>query len=583
MNHLPHTQLDFPLNVYAHCIYIQQGSVDYLHFGFVEADEDAWTVGAQLPQERSTALLLDNLLPAPCHILEIGLGLGTTASLLIERGYQVTAMSPDAAQVSIAQQKSAKLTAHCQRFEEFQAAPETYDCILLQESAQYIRDLGLFNKAFDLLKPEGQMLLVDEFSILREFDDAPEGLHYLPFFIAHAERCGFSKIAEQDLSARAAPTVDYLLTAIDLHRTRLLAELPISEEMLAGLVSHLQRYRQHYQGGKYGYYLLKFNKIKAPRWRLTEVTAAEQDTVRGLFYNVFEHELSREMWHWKYGDGRGMAIAAWQGAYMVAHYGGILREISYFGVPKTAVQIADVMVASKERGMLTRQGAYFLTGATFPETYAGYASPVLLGFGFPTARAIRTAEKLGLYSDVGKIVEMHWDVLNTRPALKTRIRHLQPVEIARDQVIIDQLWAEMQQDFPDAMMGVKNWEFVQHRYYQHPHKHYELLLVFSRFTGKALGIAVILRDGALCKLMDVIAPRRNLSLLLTQVRRMAGRWGMESVKAWITENYAPVFTHCEGTAHPTDVRIPHCVCYVGPETETVRGHWWLMWGDTDFM
>jgi len=66
-----HTQLDFPLNVYAHTLYLQQGEVQYLHYGLVEAQEDAWAVGALTAQQRATELLLTQLPPPPAQILEV--------------------------------------------------------------------------------------------------------------------------------------------------------------------------------------------------------------------------------------------------------------------------------------------------------------------------------------------------------------------------------------------------------------------------------------------------------------------------------------------------------------------------------
>jgi hypothetical protein len=278
-----------------------------------------------------------------------------------------------------------------------------------------------------------------------------------------------------------------------------------------------------------------------------------------------------------------MATAAWQDSQIVAHYGGILRELRYFGNPKWGVQIVDVMVSTQQRGVLTRRGPYFLVGATFPECYAGYGAKVLLGYGFPTARAIRTAEVLGLYADVGKMTEIRWPTITGRPHWWTRIRHLHPLENSHDRQVIDDLWAQMFPFFTQDIIGVRNWQYVHYRYLEHPHKQYELLLVTRRFSNKPLGVVIIYREGETCKLLDLIAPPSHFPLLIQQIRRMAGLWGMSTVSTWITENFASLFIQIGGEPHPVDVRIPHCIWYAGPPTEEVRGHWWLMEGDTDFM
>jgi SAM-dependent methyltransferase len=577
-------QLDFPLNVYAYTLYLQQGQVEYLHYGLVEEYEDVWEVGALAAQQRSTELLLARIPPSPCQILEVGLGLGTLAETLTKRGYQVTAISPDPYQLAIAKARLGdSIELQGVSFEEFNSHGHNYDVVLLQESAQYLKSLTLFNKAYNLLNDQGQLLLVDEVGLRRTPDDTIEGLPLLKYSLAHATYCGFQLTEQLDLSKQAAPTLDYLLTAIDHHRDRLLADLPVSEPQLTGLLNSLRLYQQKYRDGRYGYVLLSFQKKEAPRWRVTEVTPQHQEAVRALFVQVFQQEMSPQLWQWKYGHGQGLATAAWQGSQLVAHYGGVIRELYYFGQPKMGVQIVDVMVSAQERGVLTRRGPYFLVGATFPECYAGYGAKILLGFGFPTVRAIRGAEVLGLYADVGKMVEIRWSATPGRPRFGTRIRHLHPNESARDRDLINQLWEQMHFDFRQDIIGVRDWHYVQHRYLAHPHKQYELLLVTKRFSGKPLGMVVLYRDNDTCKLLDLIAPLNQLTILIQQIRRLVGNWGKLTVSAWITEKFVPLFTQTGGEPYPLDVRIPHCIWYEGPPVEEVRGHWWLMGGDTDFM
>ncbi|NJO15278.1 MAG: GNAT family N-acetyltransferase [Thioploca sp.] len=125
------------------------------------------------------------------------------------------------------------------------------------------------------------------------------------------------------------------------------------------LVESLRVYQDKYRDGRYGYVLLHFEKTKTPYWQVLEITSNDQAAVRTLFERVFKNQMSKALWEWKYGHERGMAMAAWKKGRIVAHYGGVLRELCYFGVPKTGVQIADVMVDKKERGILTRHGPYF--------------------------------------------------------------------------------------------------------------------------------------------------------------------------------------------------------------------------------
>jgi len=578
----PPPDLTFPLNVYAQSLYLHQGQVDYLHYGLVEETEDAWEVGAQQAQQRATDLLLTHLPPPPARLLEVGLGLGTLADTLVKRGYEVTAISPDSSQVNRPHHPHLEL--HGVSFEEFPIPAHRYEILVFQESAQYIQSLTLFNKAHDLLNDNGTLLIMDEVSLRRTRDDSVEGLPLLKYSLAQAERCGFELITHLDLSKQALPTLGYLLKVIEIYQAKLLSELPVSATQLQDLINSLRLYQQKYREGRYGYVLLSFQKRETPRWRITEVTSIHQTAMRTLFKQVFKHPLSSELWAWKYAEGRGLGVAAWQADQMVAHYGGVVRELSYFGQPKTGVQIVDVMVAASQRAILTRRGPYFLVGATFPECYAGYGSKILLGFGFPTARAIRTAELAGLYADVGKMVEIRWSCETTWPHLGSRIRHLHPQTILQDRDLIDLLWEQMRAQLSQYIVGVRDWSYVRHRYLEHPHKQYELLLVTRRWGGQPLGMVVVYRDletPTLCKLLDIIAPPAQIPLLLRQTRRVVASWGRSTLSLWITEQCAHWFGG--GEIHPLEVRIPHCIWYEGPPTEEVRGHWWLMGGDTDFM
>jgi len=571
-----YANLAFPLNIYAHCLYLQEGNVDYLHYGLFKEGESIHHTSAREVQQRATDALLARLPPPPCRILEVGIGLGTTALELAQRGYTVTGISPDPQQIALTQQRvKESVTLECVTLEAFSAPAESYDVILLQESAQYIQSLALFNKAYSLLAEHGLILIADEVSLRRTPKDVAS-LPLLNYTLAQAQHCGFELSEQVDLSAQAAPFVDYLLWVIEKHRATLLTDV------LDDLLSVLREYQQKYRDGRYGYVLLKFAKTKAPRWKITSVTPQDKDAVRALFSEVFAPEqMSDAHWEWKYGQERGLGIAAWHNGKMVAHYGAIIREIHYFGQPKLAIQIADVMVSAKERSKFTRRGAFFLTAATFPECYVGYGARTWLGYGFPNQRHLKLAQHLGLYAPVGKMSELRWASSTAKPHLWTRIRHLQPQQRHKNKIIINTLWKKMASCLQQALVGVRDWDYVQHRYLLHPHKQYELLLVSRRFSGEALGVVVIHRQNETCRIMDFIGDLKHLPEVIKQVRRMAEIGGMQQVILWITENFVTAFPKAE--QHDLDIQIPHSIWCQGVPPEEIEGHWWLMSGDTDFL
>ncbi len=573
-----HAPLTFPLNVYAHCLWLDQGQVEYLHYGLFERPEDDPTQA----QQRSTALILQRLPPTPAAVLEIGPGLGTTAAKLGGLGYSITALTPDAAQIAIARQRAPQATFHAARFEDFHAAHASFDVVLLQESAQYLDALALFANAFNLLREDGQILIVDEFAHTRGATDAPGGLPCLRTFLVQAGRYGFAVEEQVDLSSQAAPTVDYLLRQIRATRTQLLADLPVTDTQLNNLLAALEIYRSHYQNGSYGYFLLRLRKHAAPRWRISVMQPDDAAAVRGLFNEVFAPEtLTPELWQWKYGNGRGLATLAWRGARLVAHYGGLLRLVHYFGVPAQGVQIGDVMTSSAERGVLTRHGAFYQVAATFPERWVGYGARCLIGYGFPNTHAMRVAEKLGLYAATGRMAEVRWPAPRAgRARLLSQARPLDPL---RDASAVDALWQAMAADLAQAIVPVRSWADVHHRYLQHPHNTYQLWLIRHRLLRKPLGLLVLRqRENGKLWLLDYIGPLRHAATCLRHAQRLAARQGYDELQAWITTAFASVFTASGAQTCPCEVVIPTSIHTPGPAPQQLHDRWWLMAGDTDF-
>lgn len=83
-------------------------------------------------------------------------------------------------------------------------------------------------------------------------------LHRLDRFLDAAEREGFRREEEIDLSRAAAPTVDYFLERLPRHRASLAAELDLAEAQIDALIESGKAYRDLYASGAYGYRLLRF-------------------------------------------------------------------------------------------------------------------------------------------------------------------------------------------------------------------------------------------------------------------------------------------------------------------------------------
>lgn len=575
----PFKDLNFPLNVYAHAMLLQEGKADYLHYGLFQHEKTDLAAAQQF----STELVISRLPPPACRILEVGVGLGATFSLLRRLGYDVHGLTPDAQQIThIHRYIGNQVPVTCQYLEDFVSDAESFDVILFQESAQYIDPLIIFNKAVDFLAMSGSLLIIDEFA-LKRVETSVEGLHLLDDMVAQAERFGFELIEQLDLTEMAAPTLDYLLRMTAIHRQRLIHDLHVSEAQLAKLDESNRAYQKKYASGEFGYGLLHFRKKAFPKWRLRLIERNQVPEMLALFEKTFHHAMSPATWEWKYGSESGREIGIWRDHQLIAHYGGIGRDILLFGQPQTAVQIGDVMVDAGERGILIRKGPFYQVAATFLERYIGYGKPYLVGFGFPNERAMKLAERLGLYAEVGRMTEFVWQPLSKLPKWTTRLCLVEGGDDGWAANAVNKCWQHMARDLQEAIVGVRNWHYLQSRYLGHPAQRYQVVVVKNRFGKKVRGVLVMRHDADGSEIVDIIASLAEIPLLVTHARRLTGLVnGERRLTCRITENFAAYFAAAGGVQQSINIRIPANAWSDGPKPETLRNNWWLMSGDMDF-
>ena len=249
---LRYRDFPFPLNVLLNVLTREEGRAENMHYGLFEAAGDSIVAA----QERSTALLLSRLPPAPARLLEVGIGLGTTLARLTAQGYDAEGITPDAVQATAARERFGdRLRIHTTPLEAFEP-PGRFDIVLFQESSQYIECETLFRKVRALASSNAAVIVLDEFALAAI--DRPQSLPRLDRFLAAAAGAGFRLEEELDLSDAAAPTVDYFLARIPKHRKAIESELAVSAAAIDGLLESGAAYRDLYRTGAYGYRLLRF-------------------------------------------------------------------------------------------------------------------------------------------------------------------------------------------------------------------------------------------------------------------------------------------------------------------------------------
>jgi cyclopropane fatty-acyl-phospholipid synthase-like methyltransferase len=251
---LPYRDFLYPLNVLTHIILREEGEVPYLHYGLFDATHTSLLQA----QERSTAILFEQLPAPPGRLLEVGVGLGTTLDRLRRRGYEITGITPDTVQIAFARRLFGDdLPVLAVRLEDLSPQPAgPFDTIFFQESSQYIPHEALFARAAELLSKDGRLVIVDEFAVKPL--DQPGALQQFESLLAAASGHRFKLLLEEDYSRDAAPTIDYFLERLPAYRASIISELHLTDQHVDDLIASGRSYRERYDDGTYVYRLLVF-------------------------------------------------------------------------------------------------------------------------------------------------------------------------------------------------------------------------------------------------------------------------------------------------------------------------------------
>ena len=275
-------------------------------------------------------------------------------------------------------------------------------------------------------------------------------------------------------------------------------------------------------------------------WEAVDLDAAHQDEVRALFAQVFGQDMPATLWNWKYGGGRGVATGARECAtsQLLAHYGGTQRAFVCAGQALTAVQLGDVMVQERARGVLSRNGPFAAATRRFLDLHIGPDRAFDVGFGFPSARHVRLGGLLGLYCTTDEMLAVRWPAPDARQLRRARRWSLELLDWSQAASAgrLDELWRRLA-DSPLAaqfVLGQRDGAWWRHRFANHPEVPYRCLWVRTRWTRRLLGAVVLRPAPGSWELLDWLCAPRDLGAVLDAALAhcAADEAGMD---AWVSE------------------------------------------------
>ena len=181
-----------------------------LHYGYWDQEQKTDLDDIRNAQIRYTKTLADMIPAGVEKILDVGCCIGDNALVLANRGYQVTAISPDANHSKFFDGYDNKNIIFVRsKLEDFETE-DRFDLMLFSESQTYFDPEISFIKAQRLLNPKGYILFSDMFAL------GSDGESRVDFteeeYLSTAQRYGFSIVSNTDITEKVLPTIKYTHT-----------------------------------------------------------------------------------------------------------------------------------------------------------------------------------------------------------------------------------------------------------------------------------------------------------------------------------------------------------------------------------
>jgi hypothetical protein len=473
--------------------------------------------------------------------------------------------------------------------------PSVVDVLIHASSIRYLDQMVLLSKSRDLLGESGQLILFSEFLV----DDSRieySALPNLSSFKQLSKRLGFEQLENRDLSASASHTLELVRPLLEAHSAALAREAAVDTKLLEDLHAEFALIQDEFSTGRRGFYLcvLRRESNSANEWTGVEfgdMQSFHPLEIADLFEKSFNVDFDEELWNWKYlqGDGKCVVARLNKQGDIVAHYGGAPRKIAYFGEASMAIQPCDVMVHPSIRKQYGKGSLFFEVAATFLEREIGNTVNHLLGFGFPNQKTMNISKRLGLYEKTDDFVEIVYPVSQ---ASEEQSRHqatiidYDPLDVASREDL-DSLWAAMKDDYRDGIIGVRDAEYIQHRYVNHPFskaRQYRCVIIRAGSSKQALAFAVTKEHDGGKLLMDLICSAAVMKTAISILKQELSRGeGSTSLRLWVTSSGKDKVFTAGAIVNELGIEIPCNSWNPGPSAELLYGAWWLTAGDMDFI
>ena len=200
----------------------------FLHYGYfddVETSPTSMSLDSLEAAQRRYAERVLELVEDRCGpVLDVGAGMGGISRMLLERGVQPVALTPDRNQVRAIQQQLPEVEVIEGRFHEVGWArwESTFGTVITAESFQYLFLDNALTTIRRILRPGGRWVMCDYF---RRSRSAPGSGHVWDEFVEAATGAGWTVLHDEDITAHVVPSLQFVRLLGDRFAVPLMAYL----------------------------------------------------------------------------------------------------------------------------------------------------------------------------------------------------------------------------------------------------------------------------------------------------------------------------------------------------------------------
>lgn len=294
-----------------------------------------------------------------------------------------------------------------------------------------------------------------------------------------------------------------------------------------------------------------------------------------LFEACFGHPMPLELWHWKMQTMLGVGVAARYDNELIAFYGGMPRLFHFRQESLPTLQIRDVMVKPKMRGVLRKKGPFALTAEHFLDHFVHQNGSFVSAFGFPNSRAYKVGNLTGLYLAADSVFEAKWQTKRSYFRRLTDLDTLSSLNIT----LLDSLQKAMMTKLDNYVLGQRDWHYLEKRYIKHPLHNYRFLCLQHGCFEKSV---LIVREHGDQRLewVDFIGDPAILKKATKHLMSWGAKEGFYEIFGWFSRSVLTYLPKTTEASFVCNVPIPASHGINWPDHSLQ--HWWLMSGDTDF-